>query len=239
MSNEKVWMHVQAGRRIDRPETCPEDFFEQVLAPALRPNPRDRPTFGQLVDMIAARLPPEARDVAADSRPSLDGYRNRLMSRRGDNTEHAAAATTAGSVAYLRPDDEPRASTVGFQYLRPDDLPDADELGAVAADNPTAAVSRGPDFELDRNGVLQRLRPSNPYVPESQLMRGFSANTAFLQPWDEDADDADDGDMALQARSSQAGGYLTVLGAEDPSTTGDEDNFLEVRIPGAVDEHHV
>jgi serine/threonine protein kinase len=98
--NEQVWIHVQAGKAIACPATCPSYVFDMVIAPCFAENPAERPSFVALskilqgfVDLpdtapalLAApgslpealwphlqhqHMPPSTEDAAAPQKPTL------------------------------------------------------------------------------------------------------------------------------------------------------------------------
>ena len=53
MSNDIVWMRVKSGYRMECPNKCPKDLWDAVIFPCWKADPRERPTFASVVELLA------------------------------------------------------------------------------------------------------------------------------------------------------------------------------------------
>jgi hypothetical protein len=56
LTNEQVWLLIDSGGFINKPDKCPDSFFEKVILPCFQTVPQSRPSFGGLSDAFAVLL---------------------------------------------------------------------------------------------------------------------------------------------------------------------------------------
>lgn len=61
MSNQQVWIAVKDGYRLPRPDECPQDVYDTILAPCWKYEASDRVTFETLVASLLEMVPVEHR----------------------------------------------------------------------------------------------------------------------------------------------------------------------------------
>jgi hypothetical protein len=63
LTNEEVLNYVCHGGRMDKPEGCPNQLYELMLM-CWRQQPKDRPTFCEIIEILVPYLQPDFRDVS-------------------------------------------------------------------------------------------------------------------------------------------------------------------------------
>jgi serine/threonine protein kinase len=107
--NEQVWIHIQNGKAIDCPVSCPMQVFQAVISPCFAVGPAVRPSFSvlhqslrSLADNAAASSAVFAGAAAVSSNPPLanpTGILDLTSNGAGYILPTAAAATAAAAAA--------------------------------------------------------------------------------------------------------------------------------------------
>ncbi|MFH4983987.1 hypothetical protein AB6A40_010696 [Gnathostoma spinigerum] len=83
--------HLERGERMERPDNCPEDFYE-VMSECWAENPKDRPDFGIIRQKLATQLEQCTEEY---SYLKLDSQRDYYNVQYSDESFHSSPASSS------------------------------------------------------------------------------------------------------------------------------------------------